>query len=426
MNSSARQPELTVEAIESELKLLRNKGLWPAVEQEKLPLLSWLALQVALKGDQETWKRLQADDTATRRQAAVECIAAVIKPAAADLPGTGKAVLSKLFAVEASSAADTSKSPERMAAAAKASGHSTSHFERNLVRSLIRRLAELMHERYQGFAGPEPTTQEAEETTEVETDQEVDGYEPTPDAPGHQPEQSPETDSQVVAPASDEEPLIIPPPTSKRWRRGSPLLHVLGAVAAVVAIVAVGAMSLELIGRVAHLIRNDCGSTTAHKLVLDDPESSFISMYAPRETGAQGGWVTNFTYGEGKRESIHAGTTQRFAIGSAEKGRLTTGNLIARAAVHRGASIKPGSVCLYRYGNYSNGTRYSGSQLTSNTGLQIGKVKAGEVVYVTFEARLPAEAGFALDTYGAIGPEEDFGDPEWIEIAPKIRFETIA
>ncbi len=88
-------------------------------------------------------------------------------------------------------------------------------------------------------------------------------------------------------------------------------------------------------------------------------------------------------------EVIHAATVRELALSYHNYSHHTAHGVSAKVALPPGATLLPESVCLYRDGQYTYGTRYTSDTLSGSSGLSIGNYAPGSSAYVTFSMVLP-------------------------------------
>lgn len=437
-----KHPELTAGAFSRELKVLRKIGLYPAIEKGKLPLLSWLARQVAAKDDPTALELMMSVTSDARRRATAEQTRRLIEPvtrATTELPENGAQAIDKLFALHATSVEDTPENEIRHNEAANAIPYSTKTFKRYIVAPLLTKLADAMYDHYYGYAidqEPEPVIDETSEPVQPEAPNETtpNGGDSSTEAEAETliaPKQPTETDAAEtldtelpVEPEHGETPQPSEPPVfrgpSRRVRYLAPLIAAIG-VAVLVFVLATDHGGIFTTGK--------CGSTTAQLFSSGSSvtTSSAIYIYAPHQEGSQHGWANSFAVllGEPKqKEAFRTGEVRLLALSYHNQSASTTeNNLIARAGLPQGSKLQPNSVCLYRGSNYSSGISYSGTPLLESTGLSIGNAAPNEYVYITFKAWLPKRAELNADIYGGIGDQAELGSPDWTQKVSHIQIE---
>ncbi len=146
------------------------------------------------------------------------------------------------------------------------------------------------------------------------------------------------------------------------------------------------------------VLPGDCAKTTAQ---LFDPgtktrrllASYELYMYVPyqRAPSTHHDWAHFLEYHNRsiKHEVIHNAEARLFALSYHNYTHRTMRQVIAKFALPPGASLLPGSVCLYRNNSYKQGARYTTSTLVESSGLEIGNYAPDASAYITFWASLP-------------------------------------
>jgi hypothetical protein len=448
MTETDEQLDEAVRPLRKELRVLREVGLWPAIEKGRLRLLAELARQAAAKSDPLVARRITSGSPAARRQATAEAIKAFITDTVADpltgLPEEANAALPELFALAAPSADATPDNKERLRRAVAKANFQPSYFDK-LASEWLALLSKRMHKRSredaadnpeQQGASPAPVPATYNSSSEDEPDSKPDAHaggdgsastapEPAnmvpparadrepesldpavlevdqdtqPDADTASPSGEPGSDAPTL-PMSDppsNETLRKPPHWTKQRRRRMALgLCSIGAIAALLAVLATtrggnGGLST-------------CGPTTAQLYTLNNPTTLY--MYGPHQEGAEHGWAQQFAYFREEpkhKEVFHPGEVRLVALAYVnEETRLP---VFAKIALS-GASIVPNSTCLYRAGVYSKGTRYAGNPLLAPKGLKISNLASSARVYITFRERLSLSKDTEAATFASVGPE---------------------
>jgi hypothetical protein len=435
MTEHRHEPELTVASLRKDLAALRTDGLRPAIEKERVPLLLWLARRVAAQHDPAGLTRLTTGNVYERRQAAVEHIKALIESVPLDLPGRGNEAIATLFALDAQSIQTTPEYDERHDEAAAKAGYTRSYLDRRIARDWLDQLAERMYEHYSEYAlvnqpdrvSPSVSTPPQRPQTDA-AEADVANDQPSDNegaSPGNEPTDHRDTEQtdQPVAPKLDAAPAPSVSRSSRRPFRSRLAVGILGLatiIGVLIAAIVTSSGGSAIVG--------GCGATTAqlfNPTTSETPEiSSAIYMYAPHQEGGQHGWADYFLgYPESHNEAFHVGEVRLLALSYSNTSSSTDRNLIARVALPKGATLIPGSTCLYLNNNYASGIRYTGTPLLAPTGLKIGSLAANVSVYVTSQMRLPTTQSASLaNTYGGIGSEDVIGESDWTQHVSYIRF----
>jgi hypothetical protein len=174
-------------------------------------------------------------------------------------------------------------------------------------------------------------------------------------------------------------------------------------------------------------IPNDCAKTTAERF---DPglhthrlQASYqLYMYVPHQIapGTKYGWAHFLEYHNHSitHEVIHTAEVREFALSYHNYSQHPANGVIAVVALPAGSQLLSESVCLYRNGNYAEGTRYTSENL-AQSGQSIGDYAPGTSAYVTFLVRLPdvLHLGCGLSEVtlaGKAGTENPIYESDWI------------
>lgn len=420
---------LTEENLRAELAKLRHDGLWPPLIKRRLPLLSWLARQVATT-DIAVIKQMDSDDDRVRHEATGAAIKQLIESAAKDVVNLGDKGIPPLFGFELPYP-ERASAPKRYEAAHATTFHGATYIARTLAIEWLDDLAVRMYECCASYARDDDIAHDAEATEDEGQSAPQEALAPELPAEPYSHTETPADESDEdheapceILPSADAEPSSQPePPPPERDLPAASLPHHrdrlrLWASIASAAAVAVLLILLVLPGPLKDAFGGSCGSTTAlHLPITTNGSNTILYMYAPHQKEARHGW----SYGiiePSRQEPMQGGETRPFAlVYHAEKGEPA----MARVALPSGASLKPNSVCVYRHGDASTGQSHTAKSLL--TGLAIGNVAHNDVVAVTFDATMPSLPSdiSVIRFYGLIASPSTIAEPNWIENSPWVE-----